>query len=229
MEIKNLSYLLSLLIYLIIPVTLSFQKKVQFVFRLKYVLPAVIFAGTIFILWDIRFTETGIWSFNPDYLTGIEILRLPVEEWLSFVIIPLSSVYIYEWLKIRFEEFEKPNLFLAVSLISLLTAIVCAYVFRARMFTFFTFFLLAIYLGYTIFRNRFKKYYTKFYLTLIISLVPFLIVSALLNSMPAIVYNSEHVIGVSFFGVPVEKTGYLFLILLINVTIYEYLNNRRHY
>ncbi|MDX8337638.1 lycopene cyclase domain-containing protein [Draconibacterium sp. IB214405] len=229
MEIQNLSYLLLLLIYLVIPVVLSFQKKVRFVFRLKYILPAVIFAGAIFVMWDIRFLQMGIWSFNPDYLSGIELLRLPVEEWLSFLIIPLSSIYIYEWLKVRFEDFEKPNIFLIVSLVLLVTTGVLAYVFRARMFSFFTFFLSAIYLGYTVFRNRFKKYYTKFYLALLISLIPFLVVSAILNSLPAIIYDSTHVIGITLTGVPVEKIGYLFLLLLINITIYEYLNNRRHY
>ena len=229
MEIQNLSYLLLLLIYLVIPVALSLQKKVRFVFRLKYILPAVIFAGAIFVMWDIRFVQMRIWSFNPDYISGIELLRLPVEEWLSFLIIPLSSIYIYEWLKIRFEDFEKPNVFLIVSLVLLLITGVLAYVFRTRMFSFFTFFLSAIYLGYTVFRNRFKKYYTKFYLALIISFVPFLTVSAMLNSMPAIIYDSTHIIGINIAGVPLEKVGYLFLLLLINITIYEYLNNRRHY
>ncbi|WP_297085659.1 lycopene cyclase domain-containing protein [uncultured Draconibacterium sp.] len=229
MEIKNLSYLLLLLSYLVIPIGLGFQKKVRFVLRLKYLVPASIFAGAIFIMWDIRFAQMEIWSFNPDYLTGLELLKLPLEEWLSFFIIPLSSVYIYEWLKVRFEDFEKPNTGVIISLALLIATGICAYVFRTRMFTFFTFFLSAIYLAYTIFRNRFKKYYTKFYLTLAISLIPFLIVSAILNSFPTIIYNAAHVIGIGIFGVPVERIGYLFLLLLINVTIYEYLNNRRHY
>ncbi len=229
MDIQKLSYLLLLLVYLVIPVILSFQKSVRFVFRLRYLLPATIFAGAIFVMWDIRFTEMGIWSFNPEYLTGINILKIPVEEWLSFVIIPLSSVYIYEWLKIKFEDFEKPNAFIVISMVLLSIAAILAYFYRRSMFSFFTFFLAAIYLGYTVFRNRFKKYYTKFYLAWIISLVPYIIVSAILNSLPAIVYNSDHIIGVALFGVPVEKVGYLFLLLLINVTIYEYLSNRRTY
>ena len=229
MEIQKLSYLLLLLIYLVIPVVISFQKKVRFVFRLKYILPAVIFAGAIFIMWDLRFVQMKIWTFNPDYLSGIDLLRLPIEEWLSFLIIPLSSIYIYEWLKIRFENFDKPNVFVIISLVLLLVTGVLAYVFRTRMFSFFTFFLSAIYLGYTVFRNRFRKYYTKFYLALAISLIPFLIVSAILNSLPAIVYDSAHIMGLAIFGVPVEKIGYLFLLLLINVTIYEYLSNRKQY
>lgn len=229
MEIKNLTYLLLLLVYLVIPILLSMQKKVRFVFRLRYILPASVFAGAIFILWDIRFTELGIWSFNPDFLTGIELLHVPVEEWLSFLVLPLSSIYIYEWLKIRFETLEKPKAFVAVSLVLFVFAGIVAYIFRKNMFTFFTFFLTAIYLGYTVFRNRFTKHYTKFYLAYAITLVPFLLVSGVLNLMPVIVYNADHIMGVALFGVPVEKLGYLFMLLLINITIYEYLNERQYY
>lgn len=229
MEIQNLSYLLLLLVYLIIPVVLSTQKRVPFTFHLRYILPAIVFAGAIFVMWDIRFTEMNIWTFNPAFLSGIELLSLPIEEWLSFVIIPLSATYIYEWLKIRFEEFERPNGFVALSLVLLAITAVLAYVYRSSMFSFFTFFLSAIYLGYTVFRNRFKKYYTKFYLAFAVSMLPFTLVSSVLNRLPVVSYNSEHVIGVSVFGVPVEKFAYLYLLLLINITIYEYLTNRRHY
>lgn len=229
MEIKKLTYILLLLAYLVLPVILSMQKRVRFVFQLKYILPAVLFAGVIFAIWDIRFSQLGVWSFNPDYLTGIEPLALPIEEWLSFLIIPLSATYIYEWLKARIKAFERPDIFLIFSLILLTTTVILAYIFRTKMFSFFTFFLLAIYLCYTIFRNRFKKYYTKFYLTWLISLVPYIAISAILNSLPAVTYDSGHIIGVAFLGVPVEKIAYLLLLLLIVVTIYEYLSNRKNY
>lgn len=229
MEIQKLSYLLLLLVYLVIPVILSTKKKLRFVFQLKYLLPAAIFAGAIFVMLNMRFIELGIWSFNFDYLTGIEFFKVPIEEWLSFLIIPLSSTYIYEWLKIRLENFERANTFVIVSLILFVISGLLAYYFRRNMFTFFTFFLSAIYLGYTIFRNRFKNHFTKFYLAFIISLVPFFIVAAVMNILPVIIYNVDHVIGLGVFGVPIEKLGYLFLMLLINVTIYEYLSKRQYY
>ncbi|MCY1720668.1 lycopene cyclase domain-containing protein [Prolixibacteraceae bacterium Z1-6] len=229
MDIKNLTYLLLLLVYLVIPALLSMQKKVRFVIRLKYILPASIFTGAIFVMWDMRFTELGIWSFNVNYLTEINMFKVPIEEWLSFLIIPLSSVYIYEWLKTRFDKFEQPNIFVAVSLVIFVISAILAYIFRKNMFTFFTFFLISIYLGYTIFRNRFKKHYTKFYLAFGISLMPFIIVSATLNALPVIIYNTDHVMGAAILGIPAEKFAYLFMLLLINITIYEYLNERQHY
>jgi lycopene cyclase domain-containing protein len=229
MEIKNYTYLLLLLIYVAIPALLGMQQKVRYVFRLRYLIPATIFAGTIFVMWNKRFIELDIWNFNPDYLTGISLLNVPIEECLSFVVVPLSSAYIYEWLKIKLEKFEQANVFVGVSLLLFLLSAILAYSFRQNMFTFFTFFLIAIYLGYTVFRNRFKKHYTKFYLTFFIALIPFIVVSALLNSIPLIIYNTDHIIGLAPLGIPIEKIGYLFLLLLINTTIYEYLNERQYF
>ena len=229
MEIKNLAYLFLLLVFIIIPVILSFQKKVRFAYRLRYILPAVIFSGAIFGMWNMRFTELQIWNFNSEYLIGIDLLNIPIEEWISFIIIPVSSIYIYEWLKVKYESFEKANFFVAFSLIFFILTGILAYSFRRNMFSFFTFFLTAIYLGYTVFRNRFKKKYTKFYLTFFISLIPFLIISAVMNMLPIIVYNSSHIMGIGLLGFPVEKIGYLFLMLLINITIYEYFSERQYY
>lgn len=229
MELKSFTYLALMLVYLVIPVVLSTQQKVRFIIRLRYLIPAAIFAAAIFAMWTKRFVELDIWSFNLTYLLGFNFLNIPFEEWLSFFIIPLSSAYIYEWLKIKLEQFEKANIFVGLSLVFFVVAAIFSYSFRKNMFTFFTFFLVAIYLGYTIFRNRFKKYYTKFYLTFFIALLPFTIVSTLANTIPLIVYSTDHIIGLAPFGIPIEKVGYLFLLLLINTTIYEYLNERRYF
>ena len=194
---EHLTYLLLLLIYLVIPLILSFQKKVRFVFRLRYLLPATVFSGAIFLMMCWRFTEFNIWNFNSDYLTGIFWLNVPLEVWLSVVIIPFSGAYIYEWLKIRLENFEQANLFLAISLVLLLAFAALAYFYRSALFSFFMFFLTSIYLGYTLFRNRFKKHLTKFYLAYFIMLVPFVIISFVMNLLPVITYDAAHVIPVT--------------------------------
>ena len=229
MEIQNLSYLLLLLVFLIIPAVLSTKSKVRFVFQLKYLLPAIIFTEAIFVMWNKRFIELGIWEYNPNYITGIEFLAVPIEEWISFLIIPLSTAYIYEWLKIKFEKFEQANIFVALSLVIFAFSGVFAYASRQNLFTFFTFFLTAIYLGYMVFRNRFKKHFTKFYMAYFIALLPFFTVSLIMNALPVIIYNSDHIKGLAITGVPVEKLGYLFLMLLITISSYEYLNKRQYY
>ncbi|MEN8117627.1 MAG: lycopene cyclase domain-containing protein [Bacteroidota bacterium] len=229
MEFKNLTFLLLLLLFLGIPIILGIQKKVHFVDRFRYILPAVIFTGAIYITWDIRFAELGIWNYNPDYLSGISMLNLPVEKWLLFALVPVSSIYIYENLKIRLNRFEKHNIFVVISLVLLVVFGLLAFYSRQKLYTFFTFFLLFIYFGYNVFRNRFKKYYATFYFTYLLTLVPYILVSAISNSLPVKSFNADHVTGIAFWGIPVENTGYLFLLLFINITIYEYLNERRFY
>jgi lycopene cyclase domain-containing protein len=229
MELKNLAYLLLLLIYLAIPFLLSQQKKVRFIFRLKYILPAIIFSGAIFSMLTLRFIEQNIWNFNPDFTTGIAIANIPVEKCLSFLIVPLSSVYIYEWLKIKLEGFNHDNIFVLISLTMLVASAILAYFYRENIYSFFTFFLTAVYLGYTVFRNRFKKNYAYFYIAFALCLVPFTVVSVILNSFPAIIYNSEHIMGFSFIGIPLENIAHLYLMLLITTTIYEYLSERQYY
>ena len=229
MEFKNFAYLLLLLLFIVIPAILGIQKQVHFSNKLKYLFPSILFTGAIFAIWNIRFTQLGIWSFNPSFLVGLNILNLPLEIWLSFLLIPFSSVFVYEFLKIKLNHFEKANIFLAVSLVIFVTVAMLSYFSRQKLFTFFTFFLLTIYLGYTIFRNRFRKHYTKFYITYIISLFPFLIFMGVLSSVNAIYYNPDHILGNYAFGITIENFAYLFLLLLMNITIYEYLKERQFF
>ncbi|NLO01951.1 MAG: lycopene cyclase domain-containing protein [Bacteroidales bacterium] len=226
MEFNNFAYLIILLGCLAVPLIYSFEKQVAFYKKFRYLFPGMLFTAAIFIIWDLRFEELGIWSFNDKYVTGLQILNLPFEEWLFFLIIPFCCVFIYEILKIKFPKYEYPNVFLVLSLLMLLFFIAIAYFQRDKLYTFFTFFLLSIYLGYTIFRNRFKKHYTKFYLTYFISLLPFMVINILLTSLPVVEYNDTYNLGIRVFTIPVEDFGYLFLLLLMNITIYEYLKNQ---
>ncbi|MBT3386196.1 MAG: lycopene cyclase domain-containing protein [Prolixibacteraceae bacterium] len=229
MEFKNFSYLLLLIGPLIIPIVFGFKKQIGFLSNLKYLIPAILFTGAIFIIWDLRFEERAIWRFNSDFVIGKNILTLPFEEWLYFLTIPFLGVFIYELLKQRFYDFERPNSFLVLSLILFVLFGILAFSTRQKLYPFFTFFLLSIYLGYTIFRNPFKKHYTKFYLTYLIMLLPFIFIGGIISALPIIEYNPEHIIGIRLLSIPVENFISLFLLLLMNITIYEFLKERRIY
>lgn len=229
MELKHAITFFLVLIALVIPVALSFRKPLYFYPKLKYFIPAAIFSGTIFILWLMRFAEIGIWAYNPEYFLGIQILRLPVEEWLFLLALSFGSVYGYEWVKLKLRSTVNSNLFVAFSLVLLIGFALLAYFGRDRLYTFFTFFLLTIYFGYTFFRNRFKKHYFTFYFTYILLVLPFAALKIIFVALPVIIYNPQHILGIRLLQVPVEDFGYLFLLLLINVTIFEYLSERRFY
>ena len=162
MEFKNFTYLLLLIGIFAVPIIFGSKKQIGFFSNLKYLIPAILFSVAIFVMWDLRFEEQAIWRFNSEFLTGMNILNLPIEEWLYFIGIPFLGVFIFENIKYYFNNFERPNTFLGLSLALFILFVIVAYFSRQKLYPFFTFFLLSIYLGYTIFRNRFKKHYTKF-------------------------------------------------------------------
>lgn len=229
MELQHYTYAGLLFLVMIVPLVLSFDKNVQFYTRWKYLFPAIIITGAVFILWDIKFTEASIWSFNPSYTTGINFKGLPVEEWLFFLVIPYACLFIYETLKFYLPKLEYNNVFAAISLALIVLFGVLSYFHRTQLYTFFNFMFAAIYLGYTIFRNRFKQHLTKFYGMYLISLIPFLLVNGVLTGLPVVDYNPYHIMGIHVFTIPVEDFGYLFLLLLMNTTIYEILKTGKYF
>lgn len=229
MEFQNFTYLLILIATLAVPLALSFDAKVQYYKNLKYILPAIIVTAIIFIAWDINFTKARIWSFNTDYTLGKEIKGLPIEEWLFFIVVPYACVFIYEVLKFYLKKYEFANPFLVVSLVLMVVFGLTSYFFRAQAYTFLTFLFSAVYLAYTVFRNKFKQHITKFYFSFAVSIVPFLIVNGILTGIPVVEYNSAHILNIRLLNIPIEDFSYFFLMLLMTVTIYEMLKENKYY
>lgn len=229
MQFANFTYAGLLALTLAVPLALSFDKKVHFYTSWKYLFPAIILTAVVFLTWDIKFTEADIWHFNPDYNLGIIVKGLPIEEWLFFLVVPYACVFIYEVIKAYWPDFQKDNLFAGISLALIVLFAVLSYFNRSHLYTFFNFLFLTVYFAYTIFRNKFKQHLTKFYLAYLTGVVPFLLINGILTSLPVVQYNPEHIIGIRLFTIPLEDFGYFFLLLLMNVTIYETLKERKYY
>ncbi len=229
MELQQFTYAGLLLATLFFPLVLSFDKKVRFYTRWKYIFPAILLSAVIFLIWDVQFTKAGIWSFSPDYVTGYHIKGMPIEEWLFFLVIPYASLFIYEVLKTYFATFNFSNFFAAVSLALIVGFTILSLTHRQQLYTFLNFMFAAVYLGYTIFRNRFKQHLTHFFGTFLISLIPFFIINGILTSLPVVEYHPDHILNIRIFSIPVEDAGYFFLLLLMNTTIYENLREQKYF
>ncbi len=229
MEIKNFVTLILLLAVAFVPLLFGSGNRTRIFPKLKYFIPAIIFTGAVFLIWDDRFTQIGIWSYNPEYLSGKEILNLPWERWLYYIVISWVSLFVYEWVKLKFGHLKIDNPVAALSLVFLVAFGLIAFFSRQKVYTFFTFFLLSIYFGYTLLRNRFKSHLTNFYITYFILLIPFFILSAILVALPVIYYHPEYTLQFHLLNVPVENLACFFLLLFINITISEYLTERRFY
>lgn len=56
---------------------------------------AVLPVAAVFVVWDVIAIAAHIWSYNPRYVTGIQLGRMPIEELLFFVVIPLCGLLTY--------------------------------------------------------------------------------------------------------------------------------------
>lgn len=227
MEFQNLGYLIVLLVLLVVALATISKLTSDLLFELKYMLPAIIFTTAVLVMINTRLAELQILVFNPIYLTGTNFLSYPLEEWLFIPVVSLLSFAAYIFAKKRLTNFEKPNLFVVVSLVILLISGLITWISRQKLYPFSIFMLLTIYFGYTIFRNRFKHHLSSFYLGFAIAVIPFFILKATLFSLSVIIPDTSFMLGLSLVNMPVEEFGYFFLLLLINATIYEYLRERR--
>ena len=76
-----------------VPFLVSFHPRIKLYKNWGPLFLAMILAMVPFIVWDIYFTEKGYWGFNPDYLSGTYLFNLPIEEWLFFICIPYSCIF----------------------------------------------------------------------------------------------------------------------------------------
>jgi lycopene cyclase domain-containing protein len=57
---------------------------------------AVLPVAAVFVVWDAVAIAAHIWTYNPKYVTGIELpAGIPVEELLFFIVIPLCGLFTY--------------------------------------------------------------------------------------------------------------------------------------
>jgi lycopene cyclase domain-containing protein len=229
MELNNYTYILLMVGSLMVPLALSFEHEVQYYKKWKYLFPAILLTAIPFIVWDIIFEKKGIWSFNPDFLTGYYILNLPVEEWLFFIVVPFSCTFIYEVLKVKIPRYEKPQLYsyllLAVIIVSLLI-----FAFNtSRLYTAVNFLFLTAYSAFIYATKWFKPHYTKFFIAWLVGLIPFFVINGILTGMPVVEYNDMQNLGIRLGTIPVEDSGYFLLLFLMVVSIYEYLSIRKFY
>jgi len=215
-------YLSLLLISVIIPIALSFDRKVGFYRYWKTLFPAIIIVGSIYITADIFFVKAGIWGFNPTYHSKIVLLGLPLEEWLFFVLIPYACVFIHYVFISNFPELILSNnfvrIFSAVVIVIILTITVINY---NKTYTLFNFSLLIISILLALFDRH--RLLNRYYISFLIMLIPFFIVNSILTgtfiSGEVVWYKNSEILGIRLLTVPVEDTGYAFSLILLNLQI----------
>lgn len=183
-----------------------------------------------YIVWDIIFTANKVWSFNEDYITGIKLINLPVEEVLFFFVVPYCCLFIYECIRSYFPKvYNKPIADVGLATIAILL-LITGLIMHNRAYTFITFLFTAIFSFIVLWKkNLFTGFDTAaFLLSYLIILVPFLIVNGFLTAIPVVLYNDGENLGIRIYTIPFEDVFYGILLILMNTVIYEKLRHRRN-
>lgn len=208
---------------------LSFDRNVHYYRKWKYLLPAILPVGAFFILWDIFFTVRGVWGFNEDYLSGLQLLHLPVEEWLFFLTVPFACVFIYECLNFYVARDWLAPLESWLTPVLIFVFLIVGFLYWGRLYTSTTFLLTGFFLLYHyLFLDG--SYRSRFYLAYLVSLLPFLLVNGVLTGgytqEPVVIYNPQEYLGIRITSVPLDDAVYGFLLLMGTTTLFEFFRKK---
>ena len=228
---NNYYYLFINIFTISFPLLRSFEHRLHFISRWKGLFLGISISGFVFIVWDIMFTKMGIWGFNPTYLTGINIVNLPLEEWLFFITVPYACLFIYESLNylIKKDFLGRVAYPITYALIALLY--VLGIVYRTNWYTGLTFLSTASYLLFLVLYIK-PTWLGRFYLGYAVGLIPFLLVNGVLTGSfipdEIVWYNDSENVSVRIFTIPVEDSIYMLLLLIMNTTIYEWWKDKNN-
>jgi lycopene cyclase domain-containing protein len=223
------TYLLVDFFTVLMPLAFSFHPKLNFYKTWWAFFPAVSFVALCFLVWDAYFTSLGVWGFNKQYLTGIMIGNLPIEELLFFLCIPYACVFTFHCLG-GVRGLSLNGKFKNATTLLLLAGLITIGILNFdRLYTSVTFISLAILLAITNYWLKIK-WLGKFYVVYTILLLPFLIVNGILTGTgldnPVVWYNESEIIGLRILTIPVEDIFYGMELVLLNLLIYRYLISR---
>lgn len=223
----NYIYLLINAAVIFFPLILSFDKKVHFFSKWKFVFPAIVATGMVFLIWDLLFVKLNVWSFNRDYIVGIYFFGLPIEEILFFLTVPYACIFIYECLNAYFPNnalqkysFSLSNLFIGLCVAMLFFG-------YKYWYTIINFGFLLVVLAYVEYVNVKLRFMYKFYRAYLVSLIPFYIVNGFLTAIPVVMYNDKQNLGFRVGTIPFEDHFYLMGLLLTNIYLYEVFKDKR--
>ena len=159
------------------------------------------------------------------------IAGLPIEEWLFFLVVPYSCVFLYEVMRyfIRRDVLGSVARPLSIGLIVVLTVVGVLYI--DHIYTAITFLCTAAMLALHVFVLK-STYLGRFYVGYAVSLIPFFLVNGILTGWlldePIVWYNNAENLGIRLNTIPLEDSMYLLFFLLLTITFYERPLKREH-
>lgn len=222
METKYL-YLLLNFFTIILPFIRSFDTRMPYYKSWRSLFIAFLATSVLFISWDVLFSYLEVWGFNSRYLIGVDLFYLPIEEWLFFVTIPYSCLFIYEVLNYYFPMTKFDRIPSWSWLVLSLCFVVLSVLNYHQLYTFFTCVVNALFAFYLFYFN--PNWIGKYVRSFLVSLIGFLLVNSVLTGTgieeEVVWYSPEHFSGIRIGTIPLEDFSYCFILLGINVLFFE--------
>ena len=213
---------------ILVPFLASFYPKHPFYKNWKNYFIANFIVATLFIVWDIFFTNIGVWGFNDRYLLGLKLINIPIEEVLFFFCIPYSSVFVYFSLNylVKKNLIEQHQQF--ITLVLAIGLGLVGLFFWNKLYTSVTFILTSLFLFFKYIK---KTDFSRIYFSYSITLLFFFIVNGILTGSfidePVVWYNNNENLGIRMGTIPFEDIFYGFLLIASIIQFFEFLNKSK--
>ena len=208
---------------LAVPLAFSFHPRIKFYHWWKAWMRAIFLVALLFLAFDALFTGLGVWSFNPRYLCGLQVINLPIEEILFFFCIPYSCLFTYYCLDKFFDLSWNPAAENAVCLVVSVALLVTGLIYRQRLYTSSTFISTAVICLLIKFAGR-AHWFGKSITVFGVLLVPFFLVNGVLTGTglaePIVRYNNLQNLGIRVLTIPIEDFFYGFELFVLNLFFY---------
>lgn len=202
------------------PLFLSFDKKVAFYKDWKFFILAMLPTSLAYIIWDIIATHTLVWKFNPQYLLGINIINLPIEEYMFFIVVPYACLFIYACLKAYWPKWHSHNLNKVTSFGIILLSAICIIKNPSHAYTSSTFGLLSVTYCILLF-TKYNHHLTHLIISWAIALLPMAFVNGILTGNPVLIYDNTENLGIRVGTIPFEDFFYNLLYMTWMITLFE--------
>ncbi|MCB0477277.1 MAG: lycopene cyclase domain-containing protein [Crocinitomicaceae bacterium] len=222
------AYLMINIAVLSIPLWRSFDPRVGVYKNHRAIWSAIGITSLVFLLWDIHFTQTGVWGFNPKYHLDFLIFDLPISEILFFLTVPYACIFSYLVMEHFFGHWKAFNFnSLGLSYVLALLFLTLALFNLGKEYTFW-----ASLAGFLITMiniiNR-STFMSRFYLSYLILMLPFILTNGILTGSfseePIVWYNDAENLGIRLMRIPLDDFIYNYALLLINITLFEKFRN----
>ena len=202
------------------PLFFSFERRIKFYKRFNALVVSLLAVGVFFVIWDVFATYRGVWSFNPAYVSELEVLGLPLEEIFFFITVPYSCLFVFDALGHFFEDKKLFNIRKWLLAVIAGLVILAAFVFYGREYTFLAILSVGLTIMFVTLVNiellSSRSYWIYTFLTLIL----FLIFNYVLTSYPVVEYSSNAITGLRVFTIPIEDFMFNFAMLTNYLTVY---------